>query len=168
MSSILLGLFLISILSSLSSFAATPANEEEFEIRQLALDILERAYPNELFLSVKGNGLHAKIYKKLTHAQFFHVANSEKMPDCAPGGLAFVYLRRRQPEIYLCEFYQEITKVQKAQTLIHEATHLAGVDDECGATRSEIDAMLASGEGVSYQNKYVQKCEISILPSTER
>lgn len=143
-----------------NAYATVPADREESESRALALNILSRAYPVELAQPESRTNLKARIYQRLSRAKIFYVSSAENFPDCGPGGLAFVYPRRRNPEIYLCEFYKTLRPSQKAQTLIHESAHLAGIIDECDATQVEVEAMRASGEGLGYRNRYVRRCQI--------
>lgn len=162
MKPILLLLTFLTLFTAGKVSAVTRADAAEQSARLRALDILQRAFPRELAPGNSPRNLIVKISQRLSQAKLFYVANAENLPDCRPGRLAFVYLYRRSPEIYLCERYLTLTPTQKAQTLIHEATHLAGVHDECEVTRLEVETMTASGEGLTYRNSYVRSCGIEV------
>ena len=74
--------------------------------------------------------------------------------------LAFV-MTSEPHTIHLCQ--RALAKGQKkslAQILIHETSHVAGVYDECQATRIEVAAMRDSRVGLAFHNGYMGRCGI--------
>jgi hypothetical protein len=60
--------------------------------------------------------------------------------------------------IHLCKLVLAESHNSIAQTLIHEAAHLAGYMNECDATILEVAAMKSSGVGLAYRNGYMDRC----------
>jgi hypothetical protein len=80
---------------------------------------------------------------------------------CTDNVLAFVLPLRMEQVIYLCSVLAYSNNVKAiAQTLIHESAHLSGFRNECAASVIEVLAMLSSGEGLAYENSYLDDCKI--------
>jgi len=73
---------------------------------------------------------------------------------------AFVLSQDLNSNIYICPDIERKGEKFMAQVLIHEAIHLAGVNDECTTTELEIAVMQAAGLN-PHSNSYVSRCGLS-------
>jgi|GEM_PF-3792884 len=60
--------------------------------------------------------------------------------------------------IYVCQGSENEPIGAKAQFLIHESSHLAGMKNECDATRMEIEAMTLGAGAPADRNGYADRC----------
>jgi hypothetical protein len=72
-----------------------------------------------------------------------------------PKTIAFV---PRDGDIYVCKKALKLSTEALAQSLIHEAAHVAGYKSECDATKLEVYAMKLAGKEIAVENKYFKSC----------
>jgi hypothetical protein len=105
---------------------------------------------------------------QLSAARFFVAANADADLQCAAIRASFFVLDTSPGTIFVCADTRwhvlpepgPVTDML-AQALVHEAAHLAGIDDECAATLLEVDAARNGDREPNLGNvhRYAAKCE---------
>ena len=128
-------------------------------VRNLALTILNEASDRS---SIPEATIYKTVSLALKYAAFKLPPPGKDLRQCLTekNVLAFV-MSSQLGTIHLCARALKGTSWKKlAQIFIHEATHVAGVRDECISTRIEVGAMRNSGRGLSFKNGYMQRCGV--------
>ena len=119
----------------------------------LAKSIVRKAHSNA---SVSGlRSLYSSIYTKVSNPILLPAKGKDF--ELCRGAMVAYTVPRLSPYIYLCARSLYFDELGVAQTLIHEAAHLAGYINECDATRIERAAMRSAGY-TPYTNDYVTPC----------
>jgi flagellar biosynthesis/type III secretory pathway protein FliH len=63
-------------------------------------------------------------------------------------------------KIFVCKRAAAASENRLTQVLIHEAAHLAGVFDECDATKVEVAVVRSMQKRLSFKNGYMERCGI--------
>ncbi len=89
-------------------------------------------------------------------------APGEDLRQCVKDKAVLAFVMTNSPEtIHICSrALQNTSKNKMAQILIHEISHVAGVHNECMATKIEVTAMRMSGKDLAFKNGYMQACGI--------
>lgn len=94
-------------------------------------------------------------------------APNEEFEDCRKKPGMYAYVTTLWPfgvnTIYLCGSVvrrPDVNRSMLAQLFIHEAAHLLPgyINDECATTTVEINAMKWSGEGLAFENAFMERC----------
>jgi hypothetical protein len=105
--------------------------------------------------------VYPRVYAGLRISDIKWPVTGYDFGGCTPGTLAFVV--RGGTTIHLCSIVITSAAIQVmglAQTLVHEAAHVAGFYNECDATKLEVSAMRLAAGGLAYVNDYVAQCGI--------
>lgn len=131
--------------------------------RQLAIELLGSV----VGLDESAASLAAEVGKQLASARFVVAAGAEADRQCAQVAASLFVLQTVPGTIHVCadtrwHVQNEPGPVNAilAQGFIHEGVHLAGITDECEATRLELLVARATSGITSFANlqKYGKQC----------
>jgi hypothetical protein len=98
-----------------------------------------------------------RMSSKLRIADYKIPPEGKEFVKCSEATLAYT-VPALSNTIYICNLLRSKSPGVIAQSLIHEAAHLVGYNNECDATRMEMAAMNISGLGIAFSNGYVKEC----------
>jgi len=87
-----------------------------------------------------------------------------KAEECRDNVIAYVVPLLSLQTVFLCDLYFELTALERAETLIHEAAHMIGIFDECRATWFEFMVMYMAKEKSRFKNGYANACGLDPFP----
>lgn len=105
--------------------------------------------------------LVSDLRAKLLGASLFAPDPGMNFVNCGPNTLAFTEIQQDAKSIWLCALSLEGSVDKLEQTLVHEAGHLIGNEDECAASRIELTVMKLSGTPLQYENMYLKSCGLT-------
>lgn len=87
----------------------------------------------------------------------------QDFPGCKKKVGVRAYVTRNSGIIRLCAtlFEENWDKQSLAQILLHESAHVAGIHDECLATKYEVGALKLAKRSISFKSDYWKKCGIT-------
>lgn len=148
-----------------------------YELRSSSAEGLEYERSRLLAIAQLGNmtgldeataALAKKTAEHLASAKFYVAADAEADRQCAQVVASLFVLQTVPDRIFVCadtrwHVQKEPAPVTEilAQGFIHEGVHLAGIADECQATRLELLVAGQNGGITSYANfrRYSKQCE---------
>ena len=162
---------LVGVLSAVawacaSAWAGDPLNrDQQFDAAwNLAWQIQDQALRGTVLPSnplIYPRSLKVAAQFNSTRYSYVEPGSATDLNQCMGGAVAVTVstwmpsLRQNQGQlIYLCPTFWEYLPEAQAQTLIHEAAHWAGYQDECVATAIEIFTMDGAGR-IPFRNGYI-------------
>jgi hypothetical protein len=150
---------------ALPGFRSLPARGTEAanveQARQLALSLLRRARPA---LGRDDARLADDATRELAAARFLASSDRQGWRTCATGNYSLFVDPKVARRIFICDDVRPYARAGGAaaiailaQGFVHESVHLAGVHDECAATRFELAVMdltigrRSAGSSISYR-----------------
>lgn len=87
----------------------------------------------------------------------------QDFPHCKKKEGIRAFVTRGSGIIRLCEtlFKENWDKSSLAQILLHESAHVAGIHDECMATKYEVGSLKLAKKRISFENDYWKQCQIT-------
>jgi hypothetical protein len=150
--------------TALPGFRALPARSAEAgnveQARQLALSLLQRARP---MLGREDARLADAAARELAGARFLASSDRQGWRTCSARAYSLFVDPQVARRIFICDDVRPHARAGGAaaiailaQGFVHESAHLAGVRDECAATRFELAVMdrtigrRSTGSRISY------------------
>lgn len=148
--------------SAQSNALISPLNESRMsfheieQARNLAKSILVSAHYSAPFINEKLT--LNKLFRKVSQVRFNTPDIGYDFVSCTPVTLAYVEMYIDDSVMHLCHL-SLIGSVEKlAQTIIHESTHLIGIEDECEVSKIELMVYRMARRELNYRNNYLQNC----------
>ncbi len=87
----------------------------------------------------------------------------QNYPHCEKKPGVRAYVARNSGIIRLCStlFDEKWDRPSLAQILLHESAHVAGIHDECMATKYEVGALKLAKKSISFESDYWKTCKIT-------
>ncbi len=87
----------------------------------------------------------------------------QDFPHCKKKEGVRAFVTRGSGIIRLCDtlFTEDWDKHSLSQILLHEAAHVAGIHDECLATKYEVGALKLAKKKIAFENDYWKQCQIN-------
>lgn len=87
----------------------------------------------------------------------------QDFPHCGKKEGIRAFVVRDSGIIRLCAtlFKENWDKKSLSQILLHESAHVAGIHDECLATKYEVGALKLAKKNIAFQSDYWKQCQIN-------